>query len=186
MLTLVIPPKSKDAFFNDETQEFVYIGDDFPGMTIQLEHSLISISKWESKWHKPYLSKKEHSEEENLDYIRCMTLTKNVPDIAYESLTKQNIQDILTYINDPMTATTVNIKQKGNSKEIVTSELIYYWMVANQIPFECQKWPLNRLMTLIEVCSIKNSPPKKMSQKELMARNSRLNAARRAKYHSRG
>lgn len=191
MLTLTIPPRGKDTFFDDAKQEFIEVGEDFNGMTIQLEHSLISISKWESKWHKPFLSKdgknEKRTEEESIDYIKCMTLTKNVPDIAYKSLTQENMKEIFDYINDPMTATTITINQKGpKNREIITSELIYYWMVANQIPFECEKWPLNRLMTLIEICGIKNSPPKKMSQRELMARNTKLNAARRAKCHSKG
>ena len=154
--------------------------------TIQLEHSLVSLSKWESKWCKPFLHS-EKSDEEVLDYIKCMTLTQNVPDDLYNKLSSKNIKAIDDYINASMTATTFS--DDGNTKknkEIVTSELVYYWMVAYNIPFECQKWHLNRLITLIRVCGVKNSPPKKMSKAEIYKRNAELNAKRRAKLNSKG
>ena len=168
----------------DETKdEFVTLKD----ATLVLEHSLISISKWESKWHKPFLTKDEKTPEQINDYIRCMTINPNVPDEVYNRLTKQNISDVMDYINDPMTATTITERGgKKLSREIVTSELVYYWMVALEIPFECQKWHINRLMMLIQICSIKNQPDKKMSRKSTMQQNAALNAARRQKAHSRG
>lgn len=164
-------------------EEFVTLKD----TTLVLEHSLISISKWESKWHKPFLTKDEKTPEQVNDYVRCMTINPNVPDEVYNRLTRQNIADVLAYINDPMTATTITERGgKKFSREIITSELIYYWMVALEIPFECQKWHINRLMMLIQICSIKNQPDKKMSRKSTMQQNAALNAARRQKAHSRG
>ena len=157
---------------------------------LTLEHSLVSISKWESKFHKPFLSEKEKTDEEMLYYIKCMTISnpnKEISDDVYKHLTFENMKAIEDYIGDPMTATTINRRnQKAGRKEIITSELIYYWMTALNIPFECQRWHLNRLMTLIEVAGIKNQPQKKMSKKEIAAQNSSLNAARRAKYHTKG
>ena len=148
-------------------------------VTISLEHSLVSISKWEAKWQKPFLSDKKTSEE-MLDYIMCMTITQNVDPNAYAFLTKSNIDDIQKYIESPMTATTFSGKESPKrGKERVTSELIYYWMIANNIPFECQKWHINRLLTLIRVCSVKNAPPKKMGKRATMSQNTSLNAARR-------
>lgn len=154
---------------------------------ISLEHSLVSISKWESKWCKPFLSSNEKTFEETLDYIKCMTLTKNVAPEVYDHLTQENVDEIQKYIEAPMTATTFppDKTSKGN-REIITAELIYYWMVALQIPPEYQKWHLNRLLTLIRVCNVKNTPPKKMSKRDIMSRNAALNASRRKQFNSKG
>ena len=168
--------------FNNETNTFTTIS---PAASLCLEHSLISLSKWESKWHKPFLSKDKKSREEILDYIRCMTLDNAVDWSVYENLSNQTISEITKYIEEPMTATTFSDNGR-KSTEIITSEIIYYWMVSFNIPFECQKWHLNRLLTLIRVCSIKNQPPKKMSTAEIMARNRKLNAQRKAQYKTRG
>lgn len=154
---------------------------------LTLEHSLVSISKWESKWCKPFLGKTDKTPEETLDYIKCMTLTQNVNSDVYARLTNKNIEDIKDYINAPMTATTINENPNGpKNHEIITSELIYYWMIALNIPVEFQKWHLNRLLMLIRVCNIKNKPPKKMTTSQLMSRNAKLNAARRQRLHSKG
>lgn len=154
---------------------------------LQLEHSLVSLSKWESKWHKPFYSKTKLSDEEMLDYIKCMTLTKNVNPDVYNHLTIENVKEVAYYIDDPMTATTFSRDVKGSSNhEAITAELIYYWMIALNIPFECQKWHLNRLITLIRVCEIKNSPPKKRSMRDIMSRNAALNAARRKRMNTKG
>lgn len=155
--------------------------------TLQLEHSLVSLSKWESKWHKPFLHS-DKTNEEIMDYVRCMTLTQNVTPDIYDKLSAKNINDIESYIDNSMTATTFSDEGPGKkNSEIVTSELIYYWMVAYQIPFDpCQKWHLNRLITLIRVCGVKNQPPKKMTKGEIMKRNAILNAQRRAKLNSKG
>ena len=181
MLQICVPGEES---WNERTEEFV----SGPDTIISLEHSLISISKWESKWHKPFMGREVPIGEELMDYIKCMTITPNIKDEVYDRLTRKNIDDILNYINDPMTATTINERGTGNhrSREIITSELIYYWMVAMQIPFECQKWHINRLMMLIRICSIKNQPDKKMSKRSTMQQNAALNAARRQKLHSRG
>lgn len=186
MLYITIPAV-KDSEYWDERQEmFVKV----PGIkehTLQLEHSLVSLSKWESKWQKAFLSKEEKTEEETLDYVKCMTLTQNVNPAVYKHLTQENIRQVNDYIAAPMTATYFSDdKSRGSNRETVTAELIYYWMIALQIPFECQKWHLNRLLTLIRVCNIKNAPPKKMSKRDIMSRNAKLNAARRQQLNSRG
>ena len=178
-ITVPISPEGWD----EERQEFV----DPQVKTLQLEHSLVSISKWESKWHKAFLSKKEKTEEEIFDYIKCMTLTQNVDPSVYDHLTVDNVNQIKAYIEDPMTATVINTNSSDKSnKETVTSELIYYWMIALNIPSEYQKWHINRLLKLIEVCNIKNSPPKKRSKSDIMRSNAALNAARRKQLGTRG
>lgn len=179
MLTITIPAME---LFNDITQEFI----ETKAQTIQLEHSLVSISKWESKWNKPFLANNDKSIAETLDYIRCMTITQNVNPDVYRCLSRSNIEDINNYIDAPMTATTFSDNKSGRSREIVTSELIYYWMISLNIPMECQRWHLNRLLTLIRVCNVKNAPPKKMSRREIMNRNAALNAARRKQLNSKG
>lgn len=168
-------------FYDEVNNEFITTDP----KTITLEHSLISISKWEMKWNKPFLSS-EKSNEEILDYIKCMNINSNVSDDVYTRLTNANLQEINDYINAPMTATTFNEKNKGNNREVVTSELIYYWMISFNIPMECQKWHINRLLTLVRVCSIKNNPPEKMSKQELARRNKQLNAERRKQLNSKG
>jgi hypothetical protein len=178
-ITVPISPEGWD----EERQEFV----DPQVKTLQLEHSLVSISKWESKWHKAFLSKKDKTEEEIFDYIKCMTLTQNVDPSVYDHLTVDNVNQIKAYIEDPMTATVINTNSSDKSnKETVTSELIYYWMIALNIPSEYQKWHINRLLKLIEVCNVKNSPPKKRSKSDIMRSNAALNAARRKQLGTRG
>lgn len=180
MLEIVIP---KTEMWDENSQIFVYTKE----QTLRLEHSLVSLSKWESKWCKPFLTNKEKTEEETIDYIRCMTLSQNVDPNAYRCITNKQMEEIFKYIQAPMTATTFSQKdQKSPSKEQITAELIYYWMIACNIPFECQKWHINKLLTLIRVCEIKNTPPKKMSKRELMARNASLNAARRKRLNTKG
>lgn len=180
MLQITIPARE---MWDERNNEFVYTNE----QTLQLEHSLISLSKWESKWNKPFLSKESKTYEETLDYVKCMTLTQKVSPEIYVNLTDENMRDIQRYIEAPMTATTFSEEKnpKGN-REIVTSELIYYWMIALGIPLECEKWHLNRLLTLVRVCNIKNSPPKKMGKNAIMSRNASLNAARRKRLNSKG
>lgn len=180
MLIITVPATE---MFDERTQEFI----PFKEQTLQLEHSLVSLSKWESKWRKPFLTKNEKTIEETIDYIRCMTITQNVDPNVYNRLSNSNITEINNYIAAPMTATTFsNINQQKSSREIITSELIYYWMISLNIPMECQKWHLNRLLTLIRVCNIKNTPPKKMNKRELMNRNAALNAARKKQLGTKG
>ena len=155
--------------------------------TLQLEHSLVSLSKWESKWCKPFYSQNTRTEEETRDYVRCMTITQNVDPDVYIKLTDQNMREVNEYINAPMTATWFNEQKSGKGRnEQITSELIYYWMISLNIPFDCQKWHLNRLLTLIRVCNAKNEPAKKMGRKEQFAQQRALNAARRKKYNTKG
>lgn len=153
---------------------------------ICLEHSLVSLSKWESKWKKPFLSKTEKTTEETIDYVKCMTITHNVDPNIYNLLTNEHITQVKAYIDDPMTATTFANRSSTPSRENITAELIYYWMVALTIPFECQKWHLNRLLTLIDVCNVKNQPAKKMNQKDIMRRNAELNAKRKQQFNTSG
>lgn len=177
----------KSTFWNSETEEFI----DTKEFTITIEHSLISISKWESKWHKPFLTNKDKTIEETLDYIKCMVVHSSISDldsaidiIRYIPSVAKEIQG---YIEDPMTATTFSDTNNGaGKKEIVTSELIYYWMIAYGVPVEFEKWHLNRLLTLIHICGIKNSPQKKMGINDIYSSNRSLNAARRRAMRSRG
>ena len=180
MLQIVIPGQE---LWDEQKQEFINTKE----QVLQLEHSLISLSKWEAKWCKVFLSRQEKTQEEIIDYIKCMTITPNVDPEVYNHLTRENIKEIEDYIAAPMTATYFSSDNAGkSSREQVTSELIYYWMIALNIPFECQKWHLNRLLTLIKVCNIKNQPPKKMSKREIMSRNAALNAARRQQLNTKG
>lgn len=153
---------------------------------LQLEHSLVSISKWESKWKKPFLTETAKTRDEVLDYVRCMTLTQNVDPSVYLGLTNQNIEEVYAYINDPMTATTIKNTQRGGGRQVITSELIYYWMISLEIPMECQRWHLNRLLTLIRVCNEKSQPGKKMSKRDVMSQYRSLNASRRSRMGTRG
>lgn len=180
MLEITIPEKE---YYDSEKECFIYR----KAQKIVLEHSLVSLSKWESKWKRSFLNSKSFTNEESLDYVRCMTLTQNVDPETYKWITSDIMKQISDYINDPMTATTFsdNRNDKPN-REIITAEIIYYDMTALNIPFECQKWHLNRLLTLIKVCNIKQQPPKKMGKRELAQRNHSLNAARRARLGTKG
>lgn len=180
MLQITVPGVE---LYDEKNEEFIYLKE----RTLQLEHSLVSLSKWEAKWHKPFISKTNKTEEEVVDYVKCMTITQNVDPDVYTRLTKQNYDEIEAYINAPMTATTFKegrLGKKGSG--IVTNEIIYYWMVSLNIYKECEKWHLNRLLTLIRVCNEKNAPSKKMSKSEIMKNNAALNAARRQKLNSKG
>lgn len=185
MLTIYVPPREG---YNSKTDEFY----EFPGQKLQLEHSLVSMSKWESKWGISFLDRNTpKTQEQQKDYIRCMTITQNVNPLTYNFLTAENIKAINEYIDHPMTATKFfgdNGKGPGGRKGKITAEQIYYWMIAFQIPFECQKWHLNRLLTLIRVCSIESGQAngKKMSKSEIMKRNAALNAQRKARLGTRG
>lgn len=179
MLEITIPGIE---LYDENTNEFIYYSDE----KIQLEHSLVSISKWEANWCKPFLNGRDKSPDEILDYIKCMTITEGVTDELYSRLTQENLTVINEYLGRPMTATTFSNEQGKPNREIITSEVIYYWMVSFNIPFECQYWHLNRLLTLIKVCNVKNNPPKKMSKNEILSRNKALNEARRKQLNTRG
>lgn len=180
MLELTISSGEK---WNEATEEFVALSEP---VVLKLEHSLVSLSKWESNWKKSFLSTKELAHEELKDYIRCMTLN-DVPSDTYEFLRASDIKKISEYISATMTATTFSDTNQGpKNRQIITAEIIYYWMIALNIPFECQYWHLDRLLTLIRVCQIKNEPQKKMSMRSRMSRNSALNAARRKQLGTKG
>lgn len=181
MLQITVPGTE---LYDEATNEFITIKE----QTLTLEHSLVSLSKWEAKWCKPFLSKDGLTTEQTIDYIRCMTITQNVPSITYNLITNENIKDVENYINAPMTATWFSEEKKGvrANGEVATAELIYYWMIALQIPMKCEKWHLNRLLTLVRVCNIKNQPPKKMGKRATMSRNAAINAARKKQLNSNG
>lgn len=173
MIVIDIP---ENEYYDSVTEMFITI----PAKRVKLEHSLVAISKWESKWLKPFLGPGDKTMEQKLDYISFMILDEDEPTSIVNMMTESNLKSIIDYIESPMTATT--IKQSKSSKvsrEIITSELIYYWMISFNIPFECEYWHLNRLLMLINVCNVKNTPPKKASTKDILTRNRELNAARR-------
>lgn len=169
---------------NERTNEIV----DVPDVDITLEHSLWTISKWEAKYHKSFLDSKDKTNAEMKDYISMMIVTPNVPKYIVNFLTSKDLDRINDYIKDPMTATTFreDPNQSSYHSERVTSELIYYWMIASNIPASFEHWHISRLLTLIRVCSVKNSPPKKRSARDIMASNAALNAQRRKALNSRG
>lgn len=176
MLQITVPAAE---YFDERTEEFINV----KAYTLQLEHSLISISKWEAKWHKPFIGKEEKTEEETRDYIRCMTITQNVDPIVYLAIPNSEIQRIKEYINDPMTATWFNDRDKrAPSRKVITSEVVYYWMISQNIPIECEKWHFNRLMTLIRVCSEKSQPQKKMSKADRKSLMAQRRAAKRTRF----
>lgn len=179
MLSITIP---ETELFNEEKQEFIYL----KSQTLSLEHSLVSLAKWESKWNKPFLDPNEKSFEETIDYVRCMTITQNVNPLIYYGLTSENLDQINEYIEASMTATWFHEDDSSKRREIVTAEIIYYWMITLNIPFECQKWHLNRLLTLIRVCIINNSPQKTVSKQESAARRKQLNDSRKKRYNTKG
>lgn len=186
MLQITIPA-DEDEMWDEEREEFIPATNS-KEQVLRLEHSLVSLSKWESKWQKPFISS-EKTDAEMLDYIKCMTITPNVPPDVYDRLTEKNVKEITDYINAPMTATTFSEqrgKGRGGRGEVVTSELIYYWMIKHNIPFECEKWHIKRLLTLIRICEIKSEAPKKRSQREIMSRNAALNAARKKRLNTKG
>ena len=182
-LRIAVPPI--ELGYDPKTRAFIYSHE--KEVTLTLEHSLVSLSKWESKWKTPFLSKSEMTREETIDYIKCMTITQNVDPNVYNGIDDSIIRQVNEYIKDPMTATWFSKEEnKKNQSVIITAERIYYWMIALQIPPEYQKWHLNRLITLIRVCEIENRPKKKMSRTETLAQYKALNAKRMNAHRTKG
>ena len=171
-----------DEYLDESTNELVSPVD----IVLELEHSLVSLSKWESFWCKPFLANEKKTGEETIGYIQAMLLDPDVPPETLTRLTNDHLDQVNKYIESKMTATWFSDKPGPPSREIITAELIYYWMIQLNIPFECETWHLNRLFTLIRVCNQKNTPSKKLSRRELAERNRSLNAARKAQLQTKG
>ena len=188
MLEILIP---KSQIINDETGEIYTAEKDWH---LTLEHSLLSVQKWESKWHVAFLNRGTRTFEQTIDYLRCMSLTPNVPDEVFYCIPKAELERVLKYVEDPMTATRVNDESPGQTvygrkmgKEVVTAEVIYYWMISMNIPFEYRKWHLNQLLTLIRVINAKNQPKKKKrSMRSVLEEYRSINEANKARFHTEG
>lgn len=180
MLRIIVPG---GEYYDEKNECFVYSKD----TELQMEHSLISVSKWEARWHKAYNTKRPKTSEEILDYFKCMTINRVDPEV-YDRLTSENIREILEYINDSMTAVYFPENEESGTRrgDTLTSEVLYYYMITLGIPFECEKWHLNKLFSLMEVCSMKMQPNKKLSKSQIWKRNAKLNAARRQAANSKG
>lgn len=180
MLTIMVELQEG---FDQNTQEFVAAKE----YELHLEHSLVSLSKWESQWEKPFLGLDKKSTDETLSYVRCMALNEDVPPEVWTKLSVSNVKEINVYIDSKQTATTFNdVSERKGGREIITAEIVYYWMIALTIPFECQHWHLNRLLTLVRVCNLKNAPAKTMGRREAVDMQRRLNAERKARLNTTG
>ena len=179
MYQLEIPARE---FYDETDSSFIT----FKKESLQIEHSLVSLSKWESKYKKPFISNFEMTPDEVLDYIRFMTITRNVDPLVFQALPEEALDKIKDYISDSMTATTFTDESHGGNRERITSEIIYYWMLSLNIPVEFERWHLSRLLTLIRVCEVKSSKSKKMPRAEVANKYKELNAARKKKYNTKG
>lgn len=182
MLTVHIPDVE---LFNNATGEFSYA----KGGTLTLEHSLVAVHEWESKWKKPYLSQKKKTREESVDYIRCMIVEGHVDDEALRAIPNDVMTTVDNYIHDPMTATIIHSEgQSSNSSNgtFTTAEIIYWQMTVLNIPIVFETRHLNKLLTLIKICSIKNGKPKMLSKQERYERNRKINEQNKKRYNTKG
>lgn len=187
MIEITIP---KGQIVDDETGNVYRAEKDW---TLVLEHSLISVQKWEAKWHVAFLNRGTRTFEQTIDYLRCMTLTPNVPEEIYYCIPEKEMKKVLDYVDDPMTATRVNDDSESQrgfgrkiGREVVTAEVIYYWMISLNIPAEYKKWHLNQLLTLIRVINAKNQPKKKRRMKDVLEEYRAINEANKARFHTEG
>ena len=180
MLKIIVP---ETDFWDERHEEFVTL----KSSQLMLAHSLVSISKWESFWEKPFLGPQSKTREETLSYLTFMVVGEEPSSETMARITDANVVEINEHIGAKMTATWFSdTGPKAPSREVITAELIYYWMISLNIPMECQHWHLSRLLTLIRVINEKNSPPKKMSRMDMISRNKALNEARRKQLGTRG
>lgn len=179
MLTITVP---KQEMWDEIKEEFVYQDE----VTLHLEHSLVAISKWESAWHKRFFSNEEKSDEEIVDYIKCMTLDEDIPSDVYYRISDENFKEINDYLGDPMTATVLPKTRDTGKKENLSAELIYYYMFSCGIPEECSRWHIARLVTLLGVYGVKNAPKKRRSRADLTASHRAINEANRRKFNTKG
>lgn len=194
MLEITIPAIEQIELFDETTNTFFMSGSDLPAVTIQLEHSLVSLSKWESLWEKPFLDDVRKTQEETISYVQTMCLTPDVPSEVFDRLSPENMQQISEYINQKMTATWFSEPQNKltpTKKEVITSEIIYYWMFALTIPWEFERWHVNRLFTLIKVTNEKNTPKDskntpKLGRAAIAANRRALAEQRRREYNTTG
>lgn len=181
MLEITVPAKEfviQRRFFNTKETK------------LRLEHSLVSVAKWEQKWKIPFINVGPQNHEQTLDYIRCMTITQNVDPMVYRALTPENVKAVEAYIADPASASKfyenelaeIEKKKKGGKKEIMTSEKLYALMTQYRINWAAEKWHLNRLVALIEYCGQMNQPPRKLDDQERMA----IQRANKARYSGKG
>lgn len=180
MLKLRVQSKE---WFDEKKSEFIT----FDGADLELEHSLKAIREWEGKWERPFFSDKQMTKAEFIDYVRCMTLNK-VDKLAYLSLSNANVREIQKYLEKKHTATWFSNKQNTPKRrnETVTAELVYYWMTELGIPYTCESWNFNTLMTLIEVCNRKNAKPSKRNSSDILSEQAKLNAERRKRLNTKG
>lgn len=182
-LKITIP---SGELYDEEENEFIYLSE----VQLELEHSLYSISKWESVTEKSFFVDNITDINDSIEYIKCMTITPDISPDVYNRLTLSNFNTVNEYINAPMSATRLSELQKSGgtsgNRDRITSELIYYWMIVCNIPFECDKWHFNRLLALIEICNIKNTPPEKLSEQEFLSKRAAINEERKRKYNTKG
>ena len=180
MLQITIPG---EELYDEDAQEFIEVG----AVTLRLEHSLVSLSKWESKFEKPFISKNDKTPEEMIEYVHMMCLDPDFPREKLQELSQKNVEDIVKYIESKQSATWFNDNPTARpNREVITSEIIYFWMVTLRIPFECQDWHLNRLLTLIRVCNEKTQKPTKQNKQTSAQQRRDLNAQRRQMYNTTG